>query len=111
MSNPSEYESAIIEKHIKDSIIGKDNTIYLQPSLLTSMIDLTKAHYGRIYPQGHGWSVLLQCTSFKWTAHVIVYTTPNSLADRVYLCKSDEDWSRRVALDDLLSRLQSNIAK
>jgi hypothetical protein len=73
------------------------------------MIDLVKAHYGKIYTQGHDWSVLLQSASYGWTAHVIVYTTLNSLGDRVLLCKSDEHTGRKSALMDLLNKLQSNI--
>lgn len=45
----------------------------------------------------------------KWIAHVVVYTSPGSLADRVFLEQSGAIWNSALALLELLSKLQGKL--
>jgi hypothetical protein len=81
--------------------------------------DQAKFIYGTTYPQGHDWSVIPEeyIKSFDnaskplWecTVHVVVYTTPGSLRDRVIVYKKKSMDGRLNTLEDLRMKFENKM--
>jgi hypothetical protein len=109
---PSEYETAIIEKHLKETIISA--SLLIHPHL-SSLLIPPPAHAQALYMNKsrieYPWRTVVQKRPDGYSAFVIVYDGTVGSVDFQILARGAENDTMKAALESLLHALQVLLAR
>lgn len=110
------YEDLMVEKMLKESIIGRRNCRHLTRHGSDLSTEQAKVMYNAQYPLDRIWSVVvdrgLQGSMLLYSAYVVVYedTRSRSCYSVVLKTREDEDYrSPKAALEQLLDKSRMKV--
>ncbi|KAF1944552.1 hypothetical protein EJ02DRAFT_420366 [Clathrospora elynae] len=112
MSKPTEYENAIVEKYLKETIVCESLSkaiVVVEPALI-AILAQAQALYSEKYPGHQKWEVVIAKENGYHLAHVIVYKEPNRMSGKwVTVDSTSMKRNTKAALAELLERLQTQL--